>query len=174
MKITIKISAIVLIMLILSGCGNKFVGTPYNYDNNRNSNNSSSSNSQNKIHKLGDTFEFDGLELTFDTNYSFVKINNRYSDHNGASVIKLGVKIKNVSSEKNSLNMFYYDLFGSQGTELDRVSSYFDEDVDLAGDLKPTASYHKYFYLLYDGDGHYSIDFDNWRQTTTVEFDVKK
>ena len=39
MKITIKISAIVLIMLILSGCSNKFVGTPYNYDNNSNSNN---------------------------------------------------------------------------------------------------------------------------------------
>ena len=173
MKKIVKLSALFLAIILLSGCGKEFVGTPYNYDN-KQSTNDKTEPSKNKIHKLGETFTFDGLEFTFDSNYSFVTLKNRYSEHNGASVIKLGVKVKNVSDEKNKLNMFYYDLFGSQGTELDGVSTYFDDNIDFAGDLKPTASYYKYFYILYDGDGHYSIDFDNWSETTTVEFDIKK
>ena len=70
--------------------------------------------------------------------------------------------------------MFYYDLFGSQGTELDGISSYFDNTIDHAGDLKPDASYKAYFYILYDGDGKYSIDFDNYSQELSVEFNVTK
>lgn len=125
-------------------------------------------------YKLGDTFVFDGLEITLDTTYSFTKVNNRYSDKNGSSVIKLGANVKNVSSEKKHLNMFYYDFFGSKGIELDGVSSYFDNAIDNAGDLKPGASYKAYFYILYDGDGKYSIDFDNYSEELSVEFDIVK
>lgn len=123
---------------------------------------------------LGDTIEFDGLEITFDNNYSFVTVNNQFSEYNNSDVIKLGVNIKNISSEKKSLNSFYFSLFGSKGTELSSVSSFFDEDVDFAGELKPEASYYKYFYILYDGDGIYSIDFDNYTEELSVEFSVTK
>lgn len=128
----------------------------------------------NKNKTLGDTITFDGLEMTFDTTYTFTKVDNNYSDHNGKSVIRLGVTVKNVSSEKNRLNMFYYDFFGANGTTLDSVAAYFDDTVNYAGDLKPGASYKKYFYILYDGDGKYSIDFDNHDETVSVEFDVVK
>ena len=141
-----------------------------NYTNEETNNNVSSSGN----YKLGDTLVFGGLELTFDTTYTFTKVDNRYSEKNGQSVIKLGVTVKNVSSEKNHLNMFYYDLFGSQGIELDSISSYFDDDIDSAGDLKPGASYKAYFYILYDGDGKYSIDFDNFNDKVSIEFDIKK
>ena len=70
--------------------------------------------------------------------------------------------------------MYYYDLFGSQGVELDRVTSYFDNTIDYAGDLKSGASYKTNFYILYDGEGKYSIDFDNYSDETSVEFDIKK
>ena len=123
---------------------------------------------------LGDTITFDGLEITLDKEYSFVTIENRYSEYNNSDVIKIGANIKNVSSDKKKLNMFNYSLFGSKGTQLSRVSSYFDESVDYAGDLKPDASYYKYFYLLYDGDGEYSIDFDNYSEEIEVEFNVTK
>lgn len=187
-----KILGILLVGIIaigLTGCGNDnnsnngSNNNSNNYNNsstNNNSNNSSngSSNNSNTVNNnkygLGDTFVFDGLELTFDSNYSFVTIENRYSEHNGKSVIKLGVNVKNVSSQKNSLNMFYYNLFGSQGTELDSITSYFDDTIDYAGDLKPEASYKSYFYILYDGDGKYSIDFDNYSQELSVEFNVTR
>lgn len=61
-----------------------------------------------------------------------------------------------------------------QGIELDGVSAYFDENIDFAGDLKPGASYKSYFHILYDGDGNYSIDFDNYSQKVSVEFKVIK
>ena len=82
--------------------------------------------------------------------------------------------VKNVSSEKHKLNMFYYDVFGSQGVELASVSAYFDNAIDYAGELKPSASYKSNFYFLYDGDGKYSIDFDNYDEKLSVEFDITK
>ena len=147
--------------------------TNNNSVNNNNNNNNSSTTYGNK-RGLGDTFIFDGLILTFDSDYSFTTIENRYSDYNGNPVIKLGVNVKNASSQKNSLNMFFYNLFGSKGIELDSITAYFDDSIDFAGDLKPGASYKSYFYILYDGDGKYSIDFDNYSQEISVEFNITK
>lgn len=129
---------------------------------------------KNKKYGLGETFVFDELEITLDSTYSFATINNRYSDLNGRDVIRLGATVKNLSEETHSLNMFFYDLFGSQGTELESVSAYFDDNIDYAGDLRPDASYHTNFYILYDGNGKYGIDFDNYSQKVDVEFDVQK
>lgn len=128
----------------------------------------------NDAYTLGDTFEFDGLELTFDKEYSFTTLKNEFSDLNNSDVIKLGVTVKNVSDETTSLNMFFYSIFGSKGTELDSVTTYFDDSIDFAGDLKSGASYTTYFYILYDGDGTYSIDFDNYSEKISLEFDVTK
>lgn len=151
---------------------NSYSNNESNYSSEDVSSNSKSSG--NKAYGLGDTFVFDGIELTLDNVYSFTSIDNRFSEHNGKSVIKLGVNVKNVSDKKHSLNMFYYQLFGSQGIELDDVTSYFDDSIDYAGELKPGASYKSYFYILYDGDGLYSIDFDNYSQELSVEFNITK
>ena len=70
--------------------------------------------------------------------------------------------------------MFYYSLFGSQGTELDGVSAYFDDTVDYAGDLRSGASYTKYLYFLYDGNGTYAIEFNNWSDKVELEFEITK
>lgn len=144
-----------------------------NKDNNINQNNIPTTTKKNE-YTLGDTIIFDDLELTFDKNYTFTSIENRFSDYNGKPVIKIGVNIKNLSPEKHNLNMFYYDFFGSQGIELDDISAYFEESVDDGGELKSGASYKKYFYILYDGNGTYSIDFDNYSQEISVEFIITK
>ena len=70
--------------------------------------------------------------------------------------------------------MFYYKVYGSSGTEAKTVTVYFDDGIDEAGDLRSGASYTKNMYFLYDGDGKYAIEFDNWSSKVTVEFDVKK
>lgn len=181
-KIILSFLFTIVALFGMTGCESDSVQNATNgngYNNSSNDNKESDvkitepANSS-KTHKLGETFTFDDLELTLDTTYSFVTLKNRYSEHNGKSVIKLGVTVKNLASEKNHLNMYYFDLFGSQGTELDGVAAYFDNTIDYAGDLKPGASYKTYFYILYDGDGKYSIDFDNYSEETSVEFDIKK
>lgn len=185
----LKIVLIVLIVLAVFIVISIFSNNTNESTNNNTSNNSYSSESStntsdssknttntsnNKKYGLGETFTFDGFELTLDNNYSFVTLTNSYSEKNGSTVIKLGVTVKNISTETTSLNSFYYDFFGSQGTELDFVYTYFDEAVDDAGDLRPEASYKKYFYILYDGNGKYGIDFDNYSQKVAVEFDITK
>ena len=121
---------------------------------------------------LGETFRFDDLDLTFSTEYSCLKIKNSYSDYNGSRVIGLPVTVKNQGSEKNSLNPFLYTQYGSKGTRLNTVGSYFDDDVDWAGDLLPGASYTKSMYFLYDGDGEYKVFFETFKQELTLSFNV--
>lgn len=173
-KRILSVLLILFVVIGITGCVEESSSTGNDTGNNSTSGDSSTTETKIDNYGLGDTITFDGLELTFDTTYSFVTIDNRFSDKNGNDVIKLGVNVKNVSSDTNSLNMFFYTLFGSQGTELTGVASYFDDAIDFAGSLKPDASYKTYFYILYDGDGKYSIDFDNYSEQLSVEFDVAK
>lgn len=86
---------------------------------------------------LGDTFTFDDLEITMGTEITFVTLDNQYSDLNGSTIAKIPVTVKNLKDETYILNLFYINIFGSQGRELESVSSYFlDDSVDFAGDLK--------------------------------------
>ena len=126
------------------------------------------------VHTPGETFTFDGLEITLDSDYSFTKVENRYSENNGKDVVRVGATVKNVSAEKNKLSIFDIELFGSKGSKLSDISSYFDDAIDYAGELKPDGEYHSYFYLLYDGDGIYSIDFENYSESESVEFKIVK
>lgn len=132
------------------------------------------SNTSEKGIKAGQSFEFDDLEITISSDYSFVTVNNQFSDYNGKDVVKIPISVKNLSSESNHLNMFYYNVFGSEGSELRSLSAYFDESIDYAGDLQPDASYTKYIYALYDGDGKYVIEFDNYKEKKSVQLDIKK
>lgn len=133
-------------------------------------NSNNGTNTQSKSYSLGDTITFNGLELTFDTNYSFdVVASTIVTDYNG-DYIKLGVNVKNISNDKNSLSAFDYQFFGSQGTQLTSIAGYFNDSIEHLGSLKSGASKKLYFYIPYDGNGNYSIDFKN----LSIEFNVIK
>lgn len=118
--------------------------------------------------------EFDDLELSFGQ-YTFTTVDNRFSDYYKKTVVKIPVTIKNVSDEPHRLSIFDYQLFGASGAESENISYYFDDDVSDGGDLLPGSSYIKYFHILYDGDGVYTILLDNWwYEEETVEIKVKK
>ena len=123
---------------------------------------------------LGDTFTFDDLEITLGKDLSFTEIKNEYSEDYGKPVVRIPITVKNLKEETHGLNMFYYKAYGANGTKLSNVAIYFDDNVDFAGDLRTGASYTKYLYFLYDADGKYAIEFDNFSSKVTVEFDVKK
>ena len=148
-------AVLALSLLVLVGCGGGGSGAPAK-----------------KTPTLGDTITFDKLEITFDSAYSFVKLDNMFSEHDGKDVVRVGVHITNKASENHSLNIFAYKMYGSKGVELDDVSAYFDDEAGWAGDLRPGASYDVALYLLYDGDGTYAIDFGFMKTEVTVEFEV--
>lgn len=174
--------AVILSLSLISGCSSSDDSSSTSGNNDiadsggSSENDSSSNPSSNKnTYGLGETFTFDDLEITMGSEISFTSVKNKYSDHYKDVVVRIPVTVKNLKDETHNLNMFYYTLFGSQGTELEGISAYFDEDcIDWAGELRSGASYTKYFYLLYDGDGVYAIEFDNWSTKITVEFNVVK
>lgn len=156
-----------------SNANNTNTNTSANNNTNTNSNNSQNSNKK-KAYGLNETFTFDDLEITLGSDISYATVDNQFSEHNGKSVVKIPVTIKNLKDETHSLNMFYYKGFGSNGTELDILGYYFDNSIEEAGELRSGASYTKYFYLLYDGNGTYAIEFSSWTKKITVEFEINK
>lgn len=178
----IIVVSIISFIIACSTTGNKeeneYKPANNNYENvNNNNSNDSGNNSKsnkNQIYSLGDTFTFSNLEITLGNDYSFTTVDNEYSDNYGDDVVRLSITVKNLKNETNGLNMFNYKIFGSKGTEVKEMNYYFDDNIDEAGDLRSGASYTKYMYFLYDGDGKYAIEFDNWIKKTTVEFSIKK
>ncbi len=125
---------------------------------------------------LDKTFEFDDLELTLGSDYSFKTINKSYSDYYGKEIVKLPITVKNLSDEDKHLNMFYYTVIGPNDEKVNTttVSIYFDDACDYAGDLESGESYDKYLYFIYDGDGEYTIKFNNYTDKKTIKFKIEK
>ncbi len=170
-----KLLLIMLCCLCLSGCTSNNNETPDNNQTNGNeNNNSTTNNNESTDYSINKAFIFDDLEITISDDYSFDTIDNMFSEYDNQVVIKVPVTVKNLKDETHSLNMFYYSFFGSQGTELNTVASYFDDSIDFAGDLRKDASYTKYFYILYDGDGTYTIEFDDWTDKISIDIEVTR
>lgn len=156
-NLLIVLTLFLLTMLIFTGCSSK------------------DKISNDKTIGLEEKFTFDDLEITLGSGISFTKINNRFSDYNGQDVVRVPITVKNIKDETHNLNMFYFSIYGANGTQLSTISSYFNDSIDFAGDLRSGASYTKYLYFLYDGDGTYSVEFDKvWGSKITVEFTVSK
>ena len=185
--VLVAIIVVLVISLLVANNGKEDNSLNNNENNNTTNSNQGSDNhtqtpsfevpsenetSTNNTYGFDETFVFDQLEITIGSTYSFDTVNNRYSDYNNQTVVRLPITIKNIANETHGLNMFSYNVYGSKGTEVATLNSYFDDDIDYAGDLRSGASYTKYMYFLYDGNGTYAIEFDDWYNTITVEFDI--
>lgn len=169
--------AIILIVVLAIG----IIGSVLGDDTSSNNNNSNKTinktqNKQKDSYETNKPFEFDNLEITISNEISFTTLNNQFSEDNGRDVVKVPITVKNIKDETHNLNMFYLKVFGTNGSELKNVSSYFmqEESVEFAGELMPNASYTKYIYFLYDGDGTYTIKLDNYSKKIELKLDIKK
>jgi len=170
MKKLLKVLFVVMLCFGIVGCSSD--------DNGGDNNNSSSNNNvktEKKVLSYGDVVEFDDLEIVFSDNVSFTTIDNSYSDYNNAEVVVVPVSITNKSEETHGLNMFYYTVFGSKGTSLSSISAYFDDNVDWkASEMRSNATVESYMHFLYDGDGDYYVEFNNWTKKVEVKLTVTK
>ena len=128
--------------------------------------------------ELGETFEFDGLEITIEDNIHFGRINDNWSDNHGDYYFSLPVTITNISDNTRGLNMFSYGFFAPDGTTISDISILFmdDNDVAWAGDIQPGATLNSYMHILHVEDGEHIIEFeyfnsDNLQVIFDVEFD---
>ena len=124
--------------------------------------------------KLGDTFTFNNFELTIGKEVSFSKVEASYSDKNGTEVVAVPITIKNVGEETKSFNYFYTTYFGSKGTELSGIEYYFEDSIYKTGSLRSGGSINAKMYFIYDGDGTYAAEFNDYTDKYELEFEVKK
>ena len=122
----------------------------------------------------GDTFTFDGFEITISNNIEWATVENQFAEENGMDVALVPVHIKNNSGETGMLNMFYYKFFGPSGVELSSLAGYFENTLDFSGELRDGAETDSYFALLYEGDGDYYIEFDNYSDKLEVKLPITK
>jgi len=128
-----------------------------------------------KQYGFNETFEYDGLEVTVGDSYLFDKVENKYSDLDGKELIKIPITVKNVSDETNSLTTSQINQFGPNGTEVDSLFIGDDDDLAVSSDLRPDASYTKYYHILYDGDGEYVLEFSDWpNKSIEVKINITK
>jgi Asp-tRNA(Asn)/Glu-tRNA(Gln) amidotransferase C subunit len=107
-----------------------------------------------KTFALGETFERDGLEITFYEDIVWGQVDNEWSRDDGVEFFKVPVTIENVSSSTNT--RFSPRQFGPDGTSLDSIwVSGVDDDITSMGGLRPGAYHVGYLYFRFEGDGYY-------------------
>lgn len=161
-----KFLSIILILLLLVGCSDS-------------EGNEKEPEKKPSKPTFGTTVEFEGMEITVQDGYGFDKVDNEFSeDLHKKDVIVLDVKLKNISDEKNGINMFFTSAFGPDGLQLDDVSSMFME-VDMvwkygAESMRPGAEATSKHHILYNGDGTYYLTFSSFGTEVEIEMPIVK
>lgn len=111
------------------------------------------------IVSFNEELNYYGFNLKFGSTYSFVYVNNRFSEYNGQKCIRIPVTITNLGTADKSLNQFGINAYSPSGVGLSlSISNFFDNDI-FDYKLLPNASATGYFYFLYDGSGTYTMTF---------------
>lgn len=123
---------------------------------------------------FGSTFVFDDLEITFADEVEWTTLDNQFSDYDGADVIVLPIHVKNVGEENNHLNIFAVTVYGSSGAEVEEFSTYYEDSIFNASDLRPGAEHDTNIYIQYDGDGTYYVSFGLIDTEAEASFEITK
>jgi hypothetical protein len=179
LKITALFTAFIIMTAVLTACEIESTEAPVSNPPSANENPSpvtapTPPSADSGEFTLGDTFVFDSLEITFGADYKWIVWENSFSDLNGSDVVGVPITVKNLKDETHGLSMFKYTIYGSNGTKSAGGSFYIDDNIDIAGDMRSGATQEAFMYILYDGDGDYYIEFDDWRNKIEVRIPIEK
>lgn len=125
-------------------------------------------------YRTNETFRFNFFEIIC-PNIEFTKINNKYSEYYNMDVVRIPLTIKNISKESQHLNPYSCTIFGPKGVETEKVDTYFDDSCSWnSKDLTYNSSYIRAFYIIYEGDGEYTLEFKNHARTIKLIIGVNK
>lgn len=130
-------------------------------ENNKNKSNSTSS------------ITFDGFEISLGLDVEVFVFEEKYSSHNGKDLIKIPFAIKNVKGESNSLNFWEIKFFGPDGIEIDDMNYNFDDSFK-SEKMRNEAEINCFLYFLYNGDGDYYVEFNDFLNKEEIKISVIK
>lgn len=116
---------------------------------------------------LGDSFEFDGFEITLGSTYSFDSIS-------GSDVVVLPISIKNNSDYAKKFNTFYIKYYNNEGVSTTSRGSFFDNSIEKVNSINSSDTVNTNLYFVYNEDGGYEIEFNKITEDIKVSFVVTK
>ena len=123
--------------------------------------------------KFNEPFVLGDWEILVSDHVSFAIINNDWSDYHLKEVVTFPVTVKNIGVENQT---FLIDVsvtgYGSKGTEVAEVSYYFVDDNYVK--IRPNASITLQMSFIYDGNGIYALEFDDWFNSAVIETAIVK
>lgn len=119
-------------------------------------------------------FVFDELEITIGNKITYEILDKDFDKDKGKDVVKVPINVKNLKEAKHHLSMFYYSVKSPKNNKLSSKAESFNDSIDFADDLSYNESYTKYIYFLYDGNGMYTIQFNNGSEKKDVFIDISK
>jgi len=124
---------------------------------------------------LGDTFQFNDLEIMFGDTFGWTTVTSQFSEYFGAEVFYLPISVTNLREETHGLNMFAVNHFGAEGTSLSLFFGGFNSEANWSNNMRPGVTQEGNIYFLYDGDGEYVAEFTfGFGRSVEVVFQVEK
>ena len=130
------------------------------------------SNERVSTYTFGKTLTFRNLKIKLGKDYQILTVDKTTSPYYGKQYIKMPIYIENIGKENNRLNMFYYTFSSENSDSLSSLGLLIDDSVEMAQQLKPGENYTKFFYILYDGTGEYTITFSFIDSMKYVKFNI--
>ena len=134
--------------------------------------------------RLGQSFEFNNLEITLSDNIGFTKMVDEFLLSDEAYVFYLPITFTNIGDTSAGLNQLLVNIFSPDGMNVSHsrgaleVLWMFEEtSVFSVGSVRPGVTVERNLYILYAEDGEYVIEFINFYDDVlgslsfTVEFD---
>jgi len=130
---------------------------------------------------LGQTFEFNDLEITLGSNIGFTQFRSNHSDNDGAYVFYIPATVKNIGTSSNGLNNWDVTVYSPDGMSITNTNNAFEiewafeeESIFAKGNVQPDVIKQGNIYVPYDKDGEYIIEFNtHTEENIGIKFDVK-
>jgi len=123
---------------------------------------------------LGQTFEVDGLELTLSNNIGYSRVRERYADYNNELVFSIPTTVKNVGTGSNTFDGWLLTVFTPDGTSGNYLGGWVYQDTNILskGAIQPGTTIEGSLYILYDEDGEYILEFDDFDNKVIVKIAI--
>ena len=122
---------------------------------------------------LGDTFTFDNLEITVGSTAEVFVADESVDSYEGKEFIKVPLTIKNVGTDENRFKSYNYSIYFGEDY-LFKMGTIFDDSVESSDFIGSGETYNANIYFLYEGDGSYKIELNNYTNIVNIVFDVTK
>jgi len=160
----ILLALILSSFLLLSACGN--------------SDNGDNGDSDEIIYDIitpGQTFEVDGLEITFSSNIGYTIARERFSAIHNEYIFSIPTIVTNVGNWGNSLNRLAFSVYAPNNMRISVLEPWVYEETNIlsAYAIRAGTTIDGNLYVLYTEDGEYIIEFiDSMEGRVEVSFSV--